>query len=196
MPAYPVLFAVVDRPLTFRREQVIARLIILLLFSLLFAFAWLIALVYVAVPVLAAGFISRDGERFFEEGARRLQRWLHMLVAFDAYLTLLTDRFPLEDPERVTRYKVRVSGRATVNSALLRLLLSIPSSLVLAGLGIAATLTGIVAGVMVLVQEDYPEGLYRFHLGVVRWGARLLAYHGSLVDRYPPFRLETSTSEA
>jgi len=43
----------------------------------------------------------------------------------------------------------------------------------------------------VLVSESYPESLWRFLLGLVRWEAWLLAYLASLVDRYPPFTLET-----
>ena len=37
----------------------------------------------------------------------------------------------------------------------------------------------------------YPDSLWRFLLGLVRWQACLLAYLASLVDRYPPFTLET-----
>ena len=43
---------------------------------------------------------------------------------------------------------------------------------------------------MVLIQESYPEGLYDFQCGVVRWQARLLVYHASLVDGYPPFAFD------
>lgn len=193
---YPVTFDVVDRPLRFQRQHVLVRLLILLLASLLFAFAWFIALVYVAVPVLAAGFISRDGDRFKDESAPRMARGLRWIVAFDAYLALLTDRLSWEEPGDVVRYEVRFSGEASVSAALLRLLYSIPSGIILLGLGVAATLTGIVAGVMILAGEDYPEPLYRFHLGVVRWGARLLAYHAALVDQYPPFALDTRLGPA
>ncbi|MFQ5473211.1 MAG: DUF4389 domain-containing protein, partial [Dehalococcoidia bacterium] len=41
-----------------------------------------------------------------------------------------------------------------------------------------------------------PEGLYNFNLGVMRWEARLLAYHSSLVDPYPPFSLDTGQEGA
>jgi Domain of unknown function (DUF4389) len=87
--------------------------------------------------------------------------------------------------------EVNISGRPTTGSALLRLLTSIPSGFVLALLGVVATITGIIAGIFILVREDYPEALYGFHTGVVRWGARLLAYYASLTDEYPPFSLAT-----
>jgi hypothetical protein len=44
---------------------------------------------------------------------------------------------------------------------------------------------------MVLVQENYADGLYDFQRGVLRWEARLLAYHSSLIEQYPPFALDT-----
>jgi hypothetical protein len=83
-----------------------------------------------------------------------------------------------------------MSGEPTTRSALLRLVLSIPSALILALLAVPATITSFVAGVFILFHEDYPDALYRFHLAVVRWGARLLAYHASLTDVYPPFDLD------
>jgi hypothetical protein len=50
--------------------------------------------------------------------------------------------------------------------------------------------------VMVLIQENYPDGLYNFQRGVLRWEARLLGYHASLVDQYPPFALDTGPEPA
>jgi hypothetical protein len=47
--------------------------------------------------------------------------------------------------------------------------------------------------VLVLVSENYPDSLWRFLLGIVRWEACLLAYLASLVDSYPPFVVETSS---
>ena len=44
---------------------------------------------------------------------------------------------------------------------------------------------------MILIRKDYPDRLYSFQPGSLRWGARLLAYHASLVDEYPPFALDT-----
>ncbi|MDO8616787.1 MAG: DUF4389 domain-containing protein [Dehalococcoidia bacterium] len=187
--AYPVVFAV-ERPPRFDRAQIFLRLAIALLFSLLLAVIWLIALVYFAIPVLAAAFTSRDGpDRFFDENAPRLKRWLHWLVAFGAYGALLTDRIPLDDPESVVRLEVRPSGRPTTGRALLRLVLSVPSAVALAALSAVAVVTWTVAAVMVLVDENYGGWLYAFHTGLVAWGARLLCYHASLTDRYPPFSL-------
>jgi hypothetical protein len=117
--------------------------------------------------------------------------WLRWLIAFYAYLGFLADRFPSERPEEIVRFEVKTAGTPTVGSALLRLIYSIPSAFVLAIIGIASAVIWLIAAVMILIQERYPEGLYNFQCGVLRWEARLLGYHASLVDRYPPFAIDT-----
>jgi hypothetical protein len=69
---------------------------------------------------------------------------------------------------------------------------SVPHAVVLAVLGIASGLVGFVAAIMVLVTERYPEGLQAFQRDVLAWMARLLGYHASLVETYPPFSMEAS----
>ena len=68
---------------------------------------------------------------------------------------------------------------------------AIPSALVLALIGIASWVVWIIAAISVLINETYPEGLWRFQRGVVRWEARLLGYIASLVEPYPPFSFDT-----
>jgi hypothetical protein len=193
--AFPVA-VLVERPASFSRLHVLARLGIALLLSLLLIFLWLVALIYVAVPVVAAVMISGDGpEKFARETSRNLKNWLHWLVAFDAYMTFLTDRFPFENPAETVRYEVQTATPRGAGEALLRLAASLPNALALAVVGlIGATLTSIVAGLFVLVAGNYPDALYRFHLGVVTWGGRLLAYHASLTGRYPPFLPEAAAA--
>ena len=188
---YPVIFDVA-RPEKFERPQVFLRILIFVILSFLGGvFGWLVGLVYIAFPALAAIFISRKGgERFLEEDGPRMTRWLRWIMAVYTYLGILTDRFPTEKPEEIVRFEVQTGGTPTVGSALLRLIYSIPSAFVLALLGIVASVIWLIAAVLVLIRENYPAGLYDFHRGVHRWGARLLAYHASLVDQYPPFALD------
>lgn len=188
--SYPVRLSV-ERPERFDRAQVFLRLVILVAISIVAAFAWLLTLLYLALPIAAAAFISRDGaEKFRADHAPRIRGWLHWLVAFDSYFAFLSDRMPTEKPEETATFEVEPGGAPTTGSALMRLLTTIPSAFVLVLLSAAAVITGFIAGVFVLFREDYPDALYRFHLAVVRWGARLLAYHSSLVDAYPPFDLD------
>ena len=52
----------------------------------------------------------------------------------------------------------------------------------------------LIAVVLVIVNENYPESVGLFLLALVRWEACLLAYLASLVDDYPPFTLETGSA--
>jgi uncharacterized protein DUF4389 len=90
-------------------------------------------------------------------------------------------------PLRVT---IEPVGQPTVGSALGRLLFSIPSALVLGLLMMISCVVMLIAMVSILIAEHYAPSLYRFQEGLVRWQARLLVYHASLVDVYPPFSLE------
>lgn len=189
---YSVTFDV-ERPDKLARPHVVIRILLFIVLAFLRSpVGWILGLLYFLVPVFAAIFISQRGaQRFLEEDAPRITRWLRWLVALDAYLALLTDRFPLEKPEDAVRFEVQSGGTPTVGSALLRLIYSIPSALVLALLSVIAAVVWVIAALMVLIQEGYPQSLYNFQRGVARWGARLLAYHASLVAEYPPFSLHT-----
>jgi hypothetical protein len=58
-------------------------------------------------------------------------------------------------------------------------------------LGIVGAILGIIAVIMILVQESYPEGIFNFLRGCMRWEARLLVYLAGLVQEYPPFAFDT-----
>jgi hypothetical protein len=194
MAKSPVAFDV-GRPEKFERPHVFLRILILIILSALGGvLGWVTGLVYLVLPALAAIFVSQRGpERFLQEDGPRMTGWLRWFLAFYAYIGLLTDRFPIEKPEEIVRFEVQASGRPTVGSALLRLILSIPSAFVLALLGILAAIVWLIALILVLIRETYPENLHNFQRGLLRWAARLLAYHASLIDQYPPFALDTGS---
>jgi len=195
--SYPVTFDV-DRPEKLERPHVFLRILIAVILSILGgALGWILGLVYLVLPVVAAIFVSqKGGEGYLREDGPRVTGWLRWLVAFYAYLGILSDRFPSEKPEEIVRFEVQTGGAPTVGSALVRLIYSIPSALVLSILSIASAVIWVIAAVMVLVQESYPEGLYNFQRGILRWEARLLGYHASLVEQYPPFALDTEPEAA
>ena len=196
MAEYPVVFDI-TRPEKFERPQVLLRILLLIIISIVTGtVGWMFGLVYLLLPVLAAILVSNRGsQRFIEEDGPRVSGWLRWLVAFYAYLIILTDRFPTERPEEIVRFEVRAGGSPTVGSALLRLIYSIPNAFVFVLLGIVSVAVWLIAAVMVLVQESYPERLYNFQRGVLRWEARLLGYHASLVEEYPPFALDMGSAE-
>lgn len=75
---------------------------------------------------------------------------------------------------------------------LVKWFLAIPHFIVLAFLWIAFVVMTFVAGVAILFTGRYPEGIWQFNLGVLRWSWRVSYYAGSGgigTDRYPPFSL-------
>lgn len=183
----PVTFDV-ERPPVFRRAHVALRLLLLIVISWI---AHPLGLIWLGLPVVAAILVSqKGGRRYVDEDGTRVSRVLGWIVAVIAYLALLTDDLP-GDGKGATRFEVERSGSPTVGSALLRILYAIPSLFVLAILAAVGAIVWFVALVLVLVNETYPESFWRFLRGLVRWYARVLAYLASLVEPYPPFRLET-----
>jgi hypothetical protein len=89
------------------------------------------------------------------------------------------------------RFEVERSGSPSVGSALLHILYALPSMIVLAILGLVGAIVWVIAVVLILINERYPEGFWRFLRALVGWEAWLLAYLASLVNRYSPFRLKT-----
>ena len=91
-------------------------------------------------------------------------------------------RFP---PKRVEPASFR--DRLTVA---VRLLLAIPHFIVLFFILLGWGITTIVAWFIILFTGSYPQGLYDFGVGALRWLLRLEAYLLLLIDEYPPFSLE------
>jgi uncharacterized protein DUF4389 len=178
----------VERPPFYRREQVALRLVLLVLVG------WIgnpFGLLWLGVPAFAAVLIAtKDGRRYIDEDGPMLVRALSWILSLLAYLALLTDRLP-GSHEQAVHLDVEPAGTPTVGSALARILRSIPSLLALAVLVIVGAVVWVIAVVLILTTGTYPETLWRFLLGLVRWQARALAYLASLVDHYPPFHLET-----
>jgi hypothetical protein len=153
----------------------------------------MMGLVYLGVPVLAAVLISQKGpERYLAESNDNITKWLGLIIGFYAYMSLLTDRLPAGDPPtQGVRFEVRPAGSPSAGNALLRLVLAIPSAIVLALLWLVGALLIVIAAISILANESYPSAIYDFLLGLNRWEARLLVYLASLVEEYPPFSLDT-----
>lgn len=106
-----------------------------------------------------------------------------------AYIMLLEDRYPPfgDGPYPTTLTIVDPPGARDRLSVGLRILLAIPHFIVLVFVTFAWWLTAIVAWVAILLTGAYPEGLYDFAVGSLRWLLRVEAYVLLLVDEYPPF---------
>jgi hypothetical protein len=188
--AYPVTFDVA-RPAKMARVHVVLRVLIVVVASSVTGNFGGLGLVYLFFPIVAAVLISqKDSARYLAEDGERVTRWIAFVVGVLAYIAMLTDELPGGGRTPV-RVEIQRSGTPTAGSALLRILYAIPSALVLALIGIVSWVVWIIAAISVLISESYPEGLWRFQRGVVRWEARLLGYIASLVEPYPPFSFDT-----
>lgn len=72
-----------------------------------------------------------------------------------------------------------------------RYLLAIPHFIVLTVWAFAGFFAVIAAWFAVVITGRYPEGLYNFIAGFVRYGTAVYGYLGLLTDQYPPFGADT-----
>lgn len=188
---YPVDLEL-STPPRFERIQLLLRLVILIAIGAAgMSMGWLSSMLYLLLPVFAAVAISSLGtEGYLARVGGPLGRVIGWVAAFYAYMLLVTDRFPTGAESTVVRLQIAPTGRPTIGSALLRWITSIPSAFVLAILGIVSGLLCFIAVVSILVSETEPAGIVRYQVGILRWQARLFAYHASLVQEYPPFALD------
>lgn len=189
--AYGVTFDI-DHQETYDRTQVFIRILIVIVLSILAgAIGWISGALYIGLPVLAAILISQKGAKtYLAESEQNMTLWLRYIVGFYAYMGILTDKLPNKE-QHIVRFAIAPAGEPTAGGVLVRIITAIPHAIVLAILGIVAVILLLIAAIMVLVQESYPEGIFNFLRGYLRWHARLFAYLAGLVQDYPPFALDT-----
>jgi len=88
-------------------------------------------------------------------------------------------RFDVDYPERLSRWLIFVKW-----------LLAVPHFLVVYALSLVASVITFIAFFAILFTGRYPEGMFRFVVGVYRWSANVIAYVVLLRDDYPPFSWE------
>jgi hypothetical protein len=190
MTSYPAVFDATP-PERFDRVQLLVRLLVSVILGVIgISIGWVFLLVFLGLPVVAAIAVNARGpDGYLSRVGPELARGLRWLLSFEAYMSFLTDRFPVGE-ETLVRYEVTPVGVPTVSSALWRILSSLPEVLVLAVLGWVAAAVWLFSALFVLVTSEVPEPFRRFQMGLLRWQGRLLAYHASLVDVAPPYALD------
>lgn len=184
--AYPVTFDI-SKPAKFTRPNVFIRLIGAFIYGIV---NWL---VIVLLPLYAAVQISSQKEKYLQN--ETVKGWLKSYIGLASYVYLLTDEFDgTKDPS--FRFDVTPGGTPSLGGALLRYIFGIPHMIAIGILGWVASIIWFVGSVMILFNEDYAAGLYDIQRGIVRWIARYVAYHASLVQEYPPFAFDTGSEGA
>jgi hypothetical protein len=109
-------------------------------------------------------------------------------------MSLLRDEYPSTDEEQAVHIDIKypdVKNDLNSGMPLIKWFLAIPHYIVLFFLSIAAAICVIVAWFAILFTGRYPEGLFNFVTGVMRWCLRVEAYAFLLItDQYPPFSLD------
>jgi hypothetical protein len=116
--------------------------------------------------------------------------YLRWSARLGAYLGLMRDEYPpfgdgaypvtleLDYPERLSRWKIFV-----------KLILLIPHMIILSLLGIVSYIVTLIAWWAILITGRYPQGMFNFMVGFLRWSYRVNAYAYLMTDAYPPFTL-------
>lgn len=177
---HPVQVDVPSPPLYDRLQLLVRLLFAMVLGAIGISFSWLAGVLYLLLPLIAATALA---------GREQLWKPLQYLLQVSAYMLLLTDRFPTRAHEPA-HIDLRITGAPTAGSALLRLVTSIPSVIVLGILGIVSCFLGFIGILTILFSRTLPAPILAYQRAMLRWQARLLAYHASLVDEYPPFALD------
>jgi hypothetical protein len=147
----------------------------------------------VGIPVAVALmilFVQRY-PRWWFDFQRELVRFSNRV---GAYALLLTDQYPSTVDEQAVHLEIDypdVEKDLKRGMPLVKWFLAIPHYIVLAVLGVAALFVVIIAWFAILFTGRYPESLFNYVVGVMRWGLRVSAYVTLLVtDEYPPFSLD------
>lgn len=110
-----------------------------------------------------------------------------------AYLLLLRDEYPpftMEQTEYPVTYNVEYPQELSRWLIFVKWLLVIPNAIVMIIVTFIAYLVTFAAFFIILFTKKYPESLFRFVVGALRWSQRVNAYIFLLRDEYPPFSME------
>jgi len=118
------------------------------------------------------------------------QRWRMNLVG---YVTLIRDEYPpfsFEPGLYPVTFEVDYPTNLARFAPLYKWILAIPHLVIVGILSFIAFFAVFIAGLSVLFAGKYPEGIYKFVVGVQRWSMRATLYTLFMTDEYPPFSLD------
>ena len=110
-----------------------------------------------------------------------------------SYLILLTDEYPSTDQDQAVHIEIPypdAKNELRSGMPLIKWFLAIPHVFILCFLYVAVVVITIMSWFSILFTGNYPKGLFKFVVGVMRWSLRVNAYAVLLTtDKYPPFSL-------
>lgn len=109
-----------------------------------------------------------------------------------AYVMLFRDEYPPFGDETypATLAFTEPAGPRDRLTVFFRLFLVIPHAILIFLISIAWGFSTIIAWFMILFTGEYPDALFKFGVGALRWETRVQAYFLLMTDEYPPFSLE------
>lgn len=120
--------------------------------------------------------------------ALMVQRWQ---MRVNIYLYLMRDEYPpFGDEPYPMRFEIAYPERLSRGLIFIKWLLIIPHIICLAVLGFCAAIVSFIAWFAILITGRYPQGLFDFVVGMLRWSARVNLYSSLMTDVYPPFSLD------
>lgn len=146
---------------------------------------------YFGLPVFAATGIAsrRSCTEYAAQDGPRVLLVLGWLAAVTAWLHLAVDRLPNERPDETIHLSIEGRPSQTPARAAGRVILGLPSAVVLGFLSLLGAFVWVWASLSILVAETVPRSAWAYLVGLERYTYRLLAYQAALVDDYPPFTL-------
>lgn len=147
---------------------------------------------------LAAGvvlIISWFAIVFTKQFPRGMFDFLNKFVGYsaraNAYMFLQTDKFPSFSDEQDVHLRIPYPEAGLSRwLPFVKWLLAIPHFIIIYVLNYAVQVVAFIAWFAILFTGRYPEGMFNFVTGVMRWTYRVYAYAYLMRDEYPPFSMD------
>jgi len=186
--SYPIRVEV-QYPETLSRGLIFVKWLLAIPHFIILYFLQIAWSVVTLIAVFAILFTAKYPEGLFKfaVGYRRWQ------LNAASYVLLLRDEYPpftLDAGQYPAALEVDYPEQLNRFLPLIKWLLVIPNILVAAVVMIAALVVTVIAWFAILFTGKYPQGMFEFVVGALRWSERANGYAYLFTDKYPPFSLK------